>query len=423
MFLKNSGAFFIKRAGIKYPKVYRAYLSEYITKLLQLENGIEFFIEGTRSRNGKVSAPKYGILKYIYNAYVEKQVKDPLILPITINYEQTPELSSILKEWFGSKRELTSFVDIIKSLKNINKNFGDIVIKMEKPYLLSEYVNSMDSNSHENNMIKLAEQIVKDLEGQTIIMNTCIVSVVMLLGYNDLTYEQLQTYIEITRDIFIKLRGQLHEKSDYDSIITSLAAFDFLKYDSKKKIIVNRTPKTLKAIFSMLYYKNQAFYLVIQEALVVYLLYIDRRIMKKKCSVIHELDLAYKNLISIIRKESYLLNQGDIRTVTDIIQENRLALYEKHDNGNISLNDKGNNNEVVIEILMSFINPILDSYIHCINEIYDLMTARTGDRPMIEIENYISSNLQEKFKTEEIRSGESCSIHYVKNCIETLVVI
>jgi len=27
---------------------------------------IEFFIEGTRSKSGKINAPKYGILKYIF---------------------------------------------------------------------------------------------------------------------------------------------------------------------------------------------------------------------------------------------------------------------------------------------------------------------------------------------------------------------
>lgn len=62
---KNSGAFFIQRKGLRFPQIYRAFLSDFLDNLLQADQFIEFFIEGTRSRNGKVLPPKYGILKYI----------------------------------------------------------------------------------------------------------------------------------------------------------------------------------------------------------------------------------------------------------------------------------------------------------------------------------------------------------------------
>lgn len=47
---------------------------------------IEFFIEGTRSRAGKILAPKFGILSVIAQNVLEGRVPDAFILPVTINY-------------------------------------------------------------------------------------------------------------------------------------------------------------------------------------------------------------------------------------------------------------------------------------------------------------------------------------------------
>jgi glycerone phosphate O-acyltransferase/fatty acyl-CoA reductase len=63
--LRKSGAFFIKRNQKKHKELYRAIMTEYISQLLGSGHYIEFFIEGTRSRTGKMLAPKFGILSTV----------------------------------------------------------------------------------------------------------------------------------------------------------------------------------------------------------------------------------------------------------------------------------------------------------------------------------------------------------------------
>jgi glycerol-3-phosphate O-acyltransferase len=65
--LRKSGAFFIKRSQQKYKELYKAVMSEYLSKLMINNHYMEFFIEGTRSRTGKMLAPKFGILSIIAN--------------------------------------------------------------------------------------------------------------------------------------------------------------------------------------------------------------------------------------------------------------------------------------------------------------------------------------------------------------------
>lgn len=58
--LRNSGAFYIKRA-FRSDKLYWAIFTEYVqTQLYNGDHPIEFFVEGTRSRTQKSYAPKLG---------------------------------------------------------------------------------------------------------------------------------------------------------------------------------------------------------------------------------------------------------------------------------------------------------------------------------------------------------------------------
>ena len=86
--MRRSGAFFIKRNQKKYKDLYKAILNEYLSKLMLGNHFIEFFVEGTRSRTGKMLPPKYGILSIMGRNVQEGRVPDVKILPVTINYEK-----------------------------------------------------------------------------------------------------------------------------------------------------------------------------------------------------------------------------------------------------------------------------------------------------------------------------------------------
>ncbi len=84
--LRRSGAFFIKRNQKKYKELYKAIMTEYLTKLMVSNHYMEFFVEGTRSRTGKILAPKFGILSIVAANVAEGKLRNAFILPVTVNY-------------------------------------------------------------------------------------------------------------------------------------------------------------------------------------------------------------------------------------------------------------------------------------------------------------------------------------------------
>ena len=67
---RKSGAFSLRRS-FKGNKLYPEVFTKYLATLLKEGLPLEFFIEGGRSRTGKMVMPKYGMLSMILQAYQE----------------------------------------------------------------------------------------------------------------------------------------------------------------------------------------------------------------------------------------------------------------------------------------------------------------------------------------------------------------
>src|SRR5690606_20751034 len=91
LLFRHAGAFFIKRS-FRGNHLYNEVLRRYIVTLLNQQYNLEFFIEGARSRNGKLSPPKYGILKMIVSSYVSGEItQDVQVVPVSITYDKVTE--------------------------------------------------------------------------------------------------------------------------------------------------------------------------------------------------------------------------------------------------------------------------------------------------------------------------------------------
>jgi len=97
---RKCGAFFIRRS-FKGEKLYSEVFQRYIKSLLEEEHPIEFFIEGGRSRNGKLMPPMTGFLSILLRAYHEGFCKDLIFVPASIIYDRIMEEKSYHKELGG----------------------------------------------------------------------------------------------------------------------------------------------------------------------------------------------------------------------------------------------------------------------------------------------------------------------------------
>ena len=136
---RSCGAFFLRRTFKGLP-LYKKVFSAYLQKLLIEGFSVEFFIEGGRSRSGKLLSPKLGLLSIILDAYANGEIEDVVFVPTYIGYDRVLEEKSYLHELEGGKKEEESFFQILKARKMLKVRYGKVYIKFHKPISLKDYL-------------------------------------------------------------------------------------------------------------------------------------------------------------------------------------------------------------------------------------------------------------------------------------------
>ncbi len=135
MIFRRCGAYFIRRAFRDNP-LYRAVLETYLKVLLKEGVCQEFFIEGGRSRTGKLKRPKMGMLGMFKRAARDAGVRDAQFLPVSVTYDRVIEQRSYVKEQRGEgKRKERAFdlFGLTKFLGKGEKGYGSIYVRFGEP--------------------------------------------------------------------------------------------------------------------------------------------------------------------------------------------------------------------------------------------------------------------------------------------------
>lgn len=136
-FFRAVGAFFIRRSfagAVVYAKVF----GEYIYRLLEDGFNIELFIEGGRSRTGKLLMPKLGLITLLLNSFKEGACEDMVFAPVFIGYDQVLEESAYLQEVSGGEKEPENISQVIRARRFLKRRYGKIYINFSNPISLKE---------------------------------------------------------------------------------------------------------------------------------------------------------------------------------------------------------------------------------------------------------------------------------------------
>lgn len=139
---KAGGAFFIRRS-FRNDKIYNEVLRRYVQTLVNNRINVEFFIEGMRSRIGKMTPPKYGILKMIIDAYLQKKISEKVYLvPVSITYDRVTEDKMHKRELEGGSKVQENALNAVQgSLKVLLSRYGRVHLRFGEPELLDEALN------------------------------------------------------------------------------------------------------------------------------------------------------------------------------------------------------------------------------------------------------------------------------------------
>jgi len=134
---RRGGAFFIRRT-FKGAALYTKVFNAYIHKLLEEGFNVEFFIEGGRSRTGKLILPKLGLLSSLLKAYRSGACSDMTFVPIYVGYDRVLEERSYLNELEGGEKDPETLTQVIKASRFLRKRFGKIYINFHEPISLQD---------------------------------------------------------------------------------------------------------------------------------------------------------------------------------------------------------------------------------------------------------------------------------------------
>lgn len=136
---RRLGAFFIRRS-FKGNKLYSTIFREYLGELFSRGYSVEYFMEGGRSRTGRLLDPKTGMLTMTIQAMLRGGNRPITLVPIYVGYEHVMEVPTYAKELRGAIKEKEGLVQMVRGLRKL-RNLGQGYVNFGEPLLLSTWLN------------------------------------------------------------------------------------------------------------------------------------------------------------------------------------------------------------------------------------------------------------------------------------------
>jgi glycerol-3-phosphate O-acyltransferase len=139
--LRRGGAFYLRRS-FKGNRLYATVFDAYLYQLLARGYSLEYFVEGGRSRTGRLLAPKGGMLAMTVNSYIQAPKRPVVFVPVYFGYEKLIEGGSFISELGGAEKQKESLFGLIRSVKALRENFGRVYVNIGKPIELDLLLDS-----------------------------------------------------------------------------------------------------------------------------------------------------------------------------------------------------------------------------------------------------------------------------------------
>ena len=136
--LRRGGAFFLRRS-FKANALYSAVFSEYVAQLVGDGFSIEYFIEGGRSRTGRLLPPKGGMIAMTVRGFMRAPRRPVVFQPVYIGYEKLIEGKSYLDELTGqAKPKETTWALVRGAFEVLREHYGKVAVSFGEPVFLDE---------------------------------------------------------------------------------------------------------------------------------------------------------------------------------------------------------------------------------------------------------------------------------------------
>ncbi len=341
--LRKGGAFFIRRS-FKGNKLYSTVMFEYLASQISTGMPIEYFIEGGRSRTGRLLQPRPGMLAMTIRAFLKYQHRPIAFIPVYIGYEKMIEGKAYLAELKGDDKKSETFLGSMRSIFRIRGFYGRVTTNFGKPVLLNDVLDKhahgwrKSSFDNENRpawfklvVTKCSHKIMQNINGSSDVNAVNLVATALLAAPNQ-TMDEGQ--LKNTLTLFSNLIQQL-KYSDHVTL-TQYNAEEQIQRAESLNLVHRRNHEMGDFIYLdhahailLTYYRNNILHLFIMPSLVA-------------CCFINSPSLKRDQIAQLIiiafpflRSEFFLpWEMAEIDSVIDVVlaelSHNGMLTYNKH---------------------------------------------------------------------------------------------
>ena len=195
-FLQHAGAMWIRRS-FGDDALYTTLVQSYIDTLLQNGFNFECFIEGGRSRTGKLLSPKFGILSFILDSVLSGRVDDAIICPVSTQYDKVVETESYISELLGQPKPKENLQDFLSASSVLSLKLGRVDVRFHEPWSLRDFINGQKAREDQSlsnatsintqapqNRIRILRtlgfKVLSDINAVSVVMPTALIGTVLL---------------------------------------------------------------------------------------------------------------------------------------------------------------------------------------------------------------------------------------------------
>jgi len=181
---RRNGMVFIRRGGDD--PVYRCTLRHYLAQLAGERRPLQWFIEGTRSRTGKLGPPRLGLLAWLVDAWREGGIDDLQLVPVAIGYERLQEVAEYAGEARGAAKVAESLGWLLRFVRAQRGRFGTVYVRCGEPLSLRDALGppgvtvGHDPGQRQLELAKLAFEVSCRINDAVPITGTALVALALL---------------------------------------------------------------------------------------------------------------------------------------------------------------------------------------------------------------------------------------------------
>lgn len=371
--LRRGGAFFMRRSFRDNP-LYATVFNEYMHVMFSRGYSVEYFVEGGRSRTGRMLQPRPGMLSMTVRSFLRDHRKPIVFVPVYIGYEKVMEGRSYLGELRGKKKQKESVFAIAKTVRKLSNSFGQVAVNFGEAIPLAEVLNEVEpswrAEAYDSEYRpKWLNQAVSELSNRvassinaSVAVNPIGMTATVLLGTDRLAMDEGQ---------LIRLMDQyadLLKAFPYADTITlpEGSGKDWVDYCENMGLIT-RQPQKLGDIIAlegsnailMTYYRNNIQHLFALPSLIASLFENKNSLRRDKIEFLASVAYPYLKSELFLKYDAEEID-GVINQWIDVLLEKGLLFEEEEDR--ISRPEEGTDAMLRLRVLSRFIIQTLERY-------------------------------------------------------------